>query len=179
MKNLLDKIFKDSTDKFLAEEAENIINGVTERNLCGRLAIYLTDKLRKNKILNYYADTKYNRKQNGRVKTILDDELNVITIQCYLIVHSRGNNIQQDNLIAVEMKKSSRPELEKVNDRKRLRALTKENYDEIWSYDGVTLPEHVCGYILGIYMILDIAKQTCYFEYYQKGQKVGYRTQSF
>ena len=179
MEGLLHIIFKESTNTFLEEEVDNILNDVAERNLCGRLAIYITEKLDEHGIKGYYADPEYNRKQNGRVKTILDDEMNVVTIQCDLIVHSRGNNIQQDNLIAIEMKKSNRPDEEKESDRKRLRALTKSSYDDVWSYDGIALPEHVCGYIMGVYMELDIIERECLFEYYRKGKKVKERTKSF
>ena len=83
----------------------------------------------------------------------------VVPIQCDLIVHSRGKNIENDNLIAIEMKKSTRPKSEFIDDRKRLRALTKESYDDIWSNDGIALPELVCGYDIGIYLILDIGKR--------------------
>lgn len=179
MDKLLDRIFKESCDIFLVDDVENILNDVAERNLCGCLVIHLTDKLRENNILGYHADTEYNRKRNGEIKTILDDDMHVITIQCDLIVHSRGKNINQDNLIAIEMKKSNRPDSEKESDRKRLRALTKDSYDNIWSADGITFPEHVCGYILGIYMELDRFSRTCIFETYQKGKKVGERTQFF
>jgi hypothetical protein len=179
MDKLLANIFRDSSDIFLVAEVKNILNGVAERNLCGRLAIYLTDKLRENGITGYYADPEYNRKQNGQVKTILDNEMNVVSIQCDLIVHSRGKNINQDNLIAIEMKKSNRPDSEKESDRKRLRALTKDSYDDIWSADGIALPEHVCGYIIGIYMELNRLARTCLFETYRKGNKVGERTQIF
>jgi hypothetical protein len=179
MKDLLQNIFEESVNIFLAKEAENIVNGIAERNLCGRLAIYLTHKLEENGINDYYADTEYNRKQDGKLKTILNKHLEVVTIQCDLIVHSRGKNIKQDNLIAIEMKKSTRPKAEKDNDRNRLMALTKDSYDKVWSYDGKTLPEHVCGYIIGVYMILDIAHRICYFEFYQKGNRVGETTRTF
>ncbi|MEY4834550.1 MAG: hypothetical protein RI980_665 [Bacteroidota bacterium] len=179
MGKILIKLFKEATDIFFVVELQNILNGVAERNLCGRLAIHLTNKLNEHGITGYYADPEYNRKQDGKVKTILDDEMEVVPIQCDLIVHSRGNNIKQDNLIAIEMKKSNRPEAERKSDRKRLRALTKDSYDNIWSYDGIAHPEHVCGYLYGIYMILDIRARTCLFEYYQKGNKVGERTECF
>lgn len=44
---------------------------------------------------------------------------------------------------------------EKENDKARLVALTKDSYDGVWSFDGKTLPEHVCGYDLGIYYEID------------------------
>ena len=175
----LTKIFDESINIFLVEELENIEHDIAERNLCGRLAIYLTDKLRQHKIVGYYADTEYNRKQNGQVKTILDEQMNIINIQCDLIVHSRGNNINQDNLIAIEMKKSSRPNDEKEKDRKRLRALTKESYDDIWSADGIALPEHVCGYLIGVYMELDLIQRECLLEFYSKGEIINKRIEQF
>lgn len=172
MKQLLLNLFNQSADIFFKDEAENILNDVAERNLCGRLAIIMSPKLAENGIGEYFADVEYNRKQNGQIKTIIDDDFKVITIQCDLIIHSRGN-IQQDNLIAIEMKKSTRPESEKVDDRNRLRAMTKDIKDDVYSADGgITHPEHVCGYILGVYMILNLKQKTWVLEYYQKGNQV-------
>jgi hypothetical protein len=179
MENTLYKITNESTDIFFEEEVENILNDVAERNLCGRLAIYVTNKLKEYKISGYYADPEYNRKQGGQVKTIMDGDSKVIPIQCDLIIHSRGNNISHDNLVAIEMKKSTRPEEEKVADRNRLRAMTKRTFNDTWSADGITHPEHVCGYILGVYMILNISRRTCVFEYYRAGNKFKEETKEF
>jgi hypothetical protein len=77
---------------------------------------------------------------------------------------------EQDNLIAVEMKKSSRPRREKEADRERLIALTADSFDNIWSFDGHTLPEHVCRYVLGVYYEIDLLKQKIKVEYYHKGE---------
>lgn len=178
MEKLLIDLFDECSDIFLENEVENILDNISERNLCGRFAIHMTPKLTEYGIIGYYVDPEYNRKQGGQVKTILDEKFNVITIQCDLIVHSRGK-IQQDNLITIEMKKSTRPESEKVNDRKRLRAMTKAPNDDIYSNDGITHPEHVCGYIIGVYMILNIAQRTCVFEYFQHGNKVNERIKTF
>ena len=176
MQHRLTNLFNESSDIFFSRETRNIRSGVSERNWCGRFAIYITTKLEEYGLSNYYADTEYNRKQNGLVKTILNDKEEVVRIQCDLIVHSRGEIMGDDNLIAIEMKKSTRPEAEKVTDRNRLRALTKASYDDIWSYDGTAHPEHVCGYKLGVYMIVDIARRTCKLEYYKHGEKVNERT---
>jgi hypothetical protein len=70
------------------------------------------------------------------------------------------------------MKKSDRPSKEKQKDRDRLRALTKASFDDVWSNDGFTQPEHVCGYILGVYIEINRAKRTCLVEYYAKGHQV-------
>ncbi len=179
MENILNKILNESNNLFLEQEKENILNDVNERCLCGRLAIHLNDKVRENNIHGYFVDTEYNRKQDGQIKTILDEECQVININCDIIIHSRGKNIQNDNLIAIEMKKSNRPEHEKISDKYRLRALTKDSYDGIWSYDGVTLPEHVCGYALGFYIELNIKTRKCLIEKYKKGEKIDESTQRF
>ena len=92
----------------------------------------------------------YNR-NNGKIKTIKNSKEEIITINCDLIIHSRGEIIEQDNLLALEMKKSTAPKEEKLKDKERLMALTKDTFDDVWPFDGKTLPEHVCRYILGIY----------------------------
>ena len=176
MQHRLTNLFNESLDIFFSRETQNIRSGVSERNWCGRLAIYMTTKLGEYGLSNYYADTEYNRKQDVLVKTILDDKEEVVKIQCDLIIHSRGEIMGADNLIAIEMKKSTRPRAEKEADRKRLMAMTKDSYDGIWSYDGKTHPEHVCGYKLGVYMIVNIARRTCKLEYYEHGRKVHERT---
>jgi hypothetical protein len=179
MSQLLIKLFNESVNSFFAIDIKNIEDDVAERNLCARLAIHLTPKLFEYNIKGYFADPEYNRKQGGDVKTILDEEESVIRIQCDLIVHSRGVFKGKDNLIAIEMKKSTRQEAEKISDRKRLRAMTKDSYDGIWSADGGTNPEHVCGYVVGVYMILNIKERICILEYYQHGKQVNERTQVF
>ena len=77
--------------------------------------------------------------------------------------------MRQDNLIAIEMKKSNRKESDKQSDRNRLIALTKDSYDGVWSFDGKTLPEHVCRYKLGIYYEINFSKKFILLEYYYRG----------
>jgi hypothetical protein len=149
-------LFYRSFERFLTVERNNILNGVSERNLCHRLGFCLEEVRTASGLDGYYVDAEYNRKQNGQIKTIIDDQARVISITCDLILHSRGENIRNDNLIAIEMKKSERPNREKEEDRVRLRALTKGSYDDVWSNDGVTLAEHVCGYQLGLFIELNV-----------------------
>ncbi|MFA5352268.1 MAG: hypothetical protein WC304_03245 [Candidatus Gracilibacteria bacterium] len=177
-KNLL-KMFAEAISIFFVKEKENILSGVSERTLCGRLAFYIENLFEKYRIEGYYAEIECNRKQGWEIKTIIDNEFRVVNVSCDLIIHSRGNNIKQDNLIAVEMKKSNRPEEEKKSDRNRLIALTKDSYDGVWSNDGKTHPKHVCGYKLGFYMEIDRDKKNCLFELYRKGKKESERLISF
>ena len=172
-------LFERAFQLFLPNERNNITNQVHERNLCGRLAIRLEAVAFEFELKGYYADTEYNRNLNGKVKTILDGEMEVVAITCDLILHSRGECIPRDNLIAVEMKKNSRPPATKDADRKRLRALTKSSYDDVWSNDGIALPEHVCGYDIGIYAELDVRNQRFMVEEYREGNLFESRYFSF
>jgi len=179
MQGRLEQLFNESINIFFTNEIDNIIDNVAERNLCGRLAIYMTSLLKKYRLDDYFADPEYNRKQGGRVKTVLDGDENIISIQCDLILHSRGRFIKNNNLIAIEMKKSYRPETEKISDRKRLRAMTKDSYDGIWSWNGEAHPEHVCGYLVGIYMIINNTERSYSLEYYQHGELIKQNTLFF
>lgn len=172
-------IFDESVEIFFDREGDNIRNTISEQNLCGRLAIYVTDKLKEYSKDEYFADTEYNRKQNGEVKTIIDDEMKVATIKSDLIVHTRGNLVENDNLITVEMKKSSRPDAEKLADRIRLKAMTKASYDGVWSANGIAHPMHVCGYKLGAYIIIDIKDRSYLVEYYKAGVQIDEATGNF
>jgi hypothetical protein len=103
----------------------------------------------------------------------------VVSVTCDLIVHSRGENVKSDNLIAIEMKKATSPLLEKEKDKTRLIALTKDSYDGVWSNEGKTFPEHVCGYALDIYYEINISKRSLSIEYYVKGENISSNTISF
>jgi len=179
MNQSLIHLFNDAFKQFLKKNLNNILNDTAERNLCSRFGYDFELLFNKYAVTGYYADTEYNRKQEGKVKTILDEEMIIVPIQCDLIIHSRGENISNDNLIAIEMKKSTRPNSEKISDRKRLRALTKDSYNDIWSNDGIALPEHVCGYDLGIYLILNIQKRYFEVEYYFKGNYINKEIKNF
>lgn len=96
-----------------------------------------------------------------------------MAITCDLILHSRGTEPAADNLIAVEMRRREHPEREKEKDRIRLRALTKASYDGIWSADGLTLPEHVCGYVLGALLEIDSGNRRLRVEQYAGGAQTG------
>jgi hypothetical protein len=172
-------IFDLTLDKFFACETEEVLGGVNERNNCARMSLYMQHIADANNLQSYFADAEYNRMQDGKVKTILDGEYKVVTINCDLILHSRGREVSEDNLIAVEVKKREAKERDKSKDRERLRAMTKASYDGVWANDGITHPEHVCGYGLGVYVEIDRLGRSCLVEYYRAGEKVDYRVQDF
>ena len=172
-------IFDESLKRLLSREAGGLASGVSERNSCARMAMYMQTVSDENGLAGYFADAEYNRKQNGKVKTLLNGNYEVVTICCDLILHSRGAIIAEDNLIAVEMKKADRPAREKESDRTRLMTLTKASYDGVWSNDGVTQPEHVCGYVLGAFVQIDRGQRLCSVEYFSGGVSFDETRQTF
>lgn len=166
----LRKIIEPALNDFFSKELSSILADVSERNLCARLAMHFENRMREFGLTGYYADPEYNRKQNGLVKTIISGDYEVIQITCDLIVHSRGEIPKKDNLIAIEMAKANKPEADLMSDRNRLIALTKAPTDDIWSMDGKTFPEHVCGYVKGLYLIIDRANRQAQLEHYANGE---------
>lgn len=162
--------FERAFGRFLKSECTNIRTDVSERNLCGHLSAELKKELDHPAWGGYYADTEYNRKQGGQVKTMMDEQFQVVNITCDLIVHSRGEIPAHDNLIAIEMKKATHPSAAKDSDRTRLRTLTRSSYDGVWSADGKTLPEHVCGYDLGLLIEVDGRNGVALIEEYRSGE---------
>ncbi len=165
---LLDMLYL-ANREMLKEDIANIKYDVSERNLCASLMAKLKELIRESKFANYYVDVEYNR-NFGEVKTIIDDDYNIIQITPDLIIHSRGENVSQDNLLAFEMKKSSATLTEKEKDKKRLRIMTRDSYDNVWCIDDGVLPKHVCGYKIGIYYEIDNIREKILFEVYHKGK---------
>lgn len=164
------EVFEAAFARFLERETHEVLEGVNERANCGRLAIYLHEAAKEHGVpAAYVVDVEYNRKQQGQIKTIMNGTGKVIRVNCDVILHSRGAMLKQDNLIAIEMKKVDRPEGEKQSDRERLQALTKTSFDNLWNGDGLTPPEHVCGYALGVFIELNRFTHKCKIEYYKEG----------
>lgn len=172
-------IFNDALTAFLESEKDLLLSDVSERSICARLAHYMERQLETEGIKGYYADAEYNRKQGGKVKTIINEEMKVLTITADLIVHSRGNiPAPYDNLIAVEAKKSSRPAREKAADIMRLLVMTQPPNDGIWNFENGH-PEHVCGYSLGIFMEIQRDSQVVHLRYFKNGTECGNSIYSF
>jgi hypothetical protein len=176
---ILKSAFSKALEKFLLSESRNIESGTSERNLCARLAMHMEAEATSSNITGYYADVEYNRKQEGRVKTILDENMEEVAITCDLILHSRGESVLEDNLIAIEMKRSTHSTEATDSDRRRLRAMTKSSFDDVWSADGIANPEHVCGYRIGYLLVLNIPQRTVAVEEYAGGEFVGISSMSF
>ena len=172
----LKEMFLISNQCFIRDDKDLLDSQVSERSLCGALMLHLNRlMLRSEDFEEYYTDVEYNRNR-GNIKTIKKtihgQEEQIVNVTCDLIMHSRGSHPEQDNLIAIEMKKANRPQAEKTADKERLKALTKDTFDDTWSYDGVTLPEHVCRYVIGIYYEIDFEDKTIRLEYYRQGERI-------
>jgi len=167
----------------LFEQANNLLlrndhvlfeNQVSERTLCGALMLHIHDIIKDDhSYAGYYADVEYNRrkgKRNCDYKTIPTPNNNTIRITCDLILHGRGKQSEQDNLLAIEMKKSTRTNREKNSDRERLKILTEDFYNNKQMVDTNILPEHVCGYVLGVYYEINYRRNMVLVEYYYKGE---------
>ena len=171
--NELTDLFERANRSFLENECALLHSTVSERTLCGALMLHMRDQIIEDDSYDgYYVDVEYNRNR-GKIKTICETvngvDLHIVSVTCDLILHSRGQHPEQDNLIAIEMKKSSRPDSEKQKDRMRLIALTKDSFDDVWSFDGHTLPEHVCRYGLGVYYEINYRRKEILIEYYKQG----------
>ncbi|MEE1315078.1 MAG: hypothetical protein UHS49_04865 [Faecalimonas sp.] len=168
----LEKIFEEANRTFISKNGMLFETRVSERTLCGALMIEVYEALKETEYADYFVDVEYNRNVGGRLKTIKKTiqgpQEQIIPISCDLIVHSRGQNVRKDNLIALEMKKSTARQVNKDKDRIRLVCLTKSVKQDILTC-GPVLPEHVCGYSLGIYYEIDFKRRSILIEYYMEG----------
>ena len=165
------QIFIECSEEFVNSETELILSGVSERCLCGSFMLIINRALNNSEFSYYFTDIEYNRNFDGQIKTIIDDEMEIVNITCDLIVHSRGQIPENDNLIAIEMKRDNHPETEKEKDRRRLRALTKSKNDSMtYSTDGQTYPQHVCGYYVGVFYEISLAERRITIEYFENGE---------
>lgn len=172
-KKELERIFEKANDSFLRKNTMLFETKVAERTLCGALMIELYEVIKDTKYYKYFVDVEYNRNVGGTLKTlkktIRGTDEQIVTINCDLIVHSRGQNVFQDNLIAIEMKKSTGRRRDKESDRNRLECLTKSPDQDVWSYGGKVFPENVCGYGLGVYYEVNFKQREILVEYYREG----------
>jgi hypothetical protein len=166
----LEDLFYEALDEFLAHEYALVRKNIHEQALCGRLARYVEVAKDKRGLHQYYVDVEYDR-HGDRRKTIYNARTGQpINIVCDLLLHSRGEQ-DEDNLMAVEMKKSSGKAKDKQTDRERLQALTTAR--------PADTPEHVWDYKLGYYLEVEIRNATVLVEEYREGNMTQSRTLPF
>ncbi len=104
----------------------NIENGVSERNICARLALHIENNMRdydashNNQIFqHYYADVEYNRMENRTLKRYEDREHQSKYMVSDLLIQSRG---PERNLLAIELKRKGNTK-NIASDKERLASL--------------------------------------------------------
>ncbi|WP_339008522.1 hypothetical protein LC567_03985 [Fusobacterium animalis] len=151
-KELID-IFEKAKNEFLEKEKTIIKNDTNERTLTQRLAFYLELQLRKNiKYENYSVDCEYNRKEEDIKRLKFGKNTDKKEIYPDIIVHQRKI---KNNLIAIEMKKTTSRNTDKIKDIEKLEALTDRKNDY--------------HYTLGIYFELDITDNNNIIKFFIDG----------
>jgi hypothetical protein len=163
-------MFIEANQRFLASEQIIIQRDVSERALCASLMCFLRNEMEGDiKFSGYYVDVEYNRNITSSTelqkKQIKNENGRVEDITCDLIIHSRGNNAKQDNLLALEMKKVSARDADIDSDRRRLVALTQQS-------DKSGLEEYACSYTLGILYLIDCATGDARYEFFSNGKRL-------
>lgn len=116
-----------SLKRLYQEDYNNIKYGVSERNICARLAHHMENIMReydaKNRtsfFTSYNADVEYNRMGNGDLKFYEDSQKRPRYMVSDLLIQSRG---YEGNLLAVELKKKGSTKKDIEVDKKRLTSM--------------------------------------------------------
>lgn len=149
-------IFEKAKNEFLEKEKAIIKNDTNERTLTQRLAFYLELQLRKNiKYENYSVDCEYNRKEEDIKRLKFGKNTDKKEIYPDIIVYQRKI---KNNLIAIEMKKTTSRNTDKIKDIEKLEALTDRKNDY--------------HYTLGIYFELDITDNNNIINFFVDGEVI-------
>jgi len=118
--NIIDGFLIPSLQRLYEKDYFNIRIGVSERNICARLAHHMeTIMHEKDNFRDYFADVEYNRKNDGTIKHSEGYKKVSLLMVSDLIVHKRNAD---NNLLAVEMKRWNNYDKRKV-DRDRLKSV--------------------------------------------------------
>ena len=136
MRNIiLNEILVPSLVELYAVDYDNIRNGVSERNICARLAHHMENLMRRYDQINnemrfweYYADVEYNRMGNGDLKHYESSEHRPVYMVSDLLIQKR---VGGRNLLAVEMKRKGNHR-HVAKDKERIMSLVSspKNYEE-------------------------------------------------
>ena len=167
---IIDKVLVPSVIKLYKIDYNNIRIGVSERNICARLAHHMENIMRdydknnhRNLFSRYFADIEYDKMNNGDLKqyeTPLHRPKRMISD---LLIHSRG---ALRNLLAVEMKRKDNYN-KRREDRERLMAMV--------STEPVNSDLHcVYGTLAGAFIIY--SEDTVKIEIYENVDGLGQKT---
>lgn len=170
---ILHDILIPSLKRLYQEDYNNIKFGVSERNVCARLAHHMENIMREyddqhypSQFQDYYADVEYNRMSNGDYKFYEDSLKRPRYMVSDLLIHCRGH---KRNLLAVEMKrKGNKVGVDK--DKERLSSL-------VTPYTHDQLPDCVHDTLLGAF--IEYSTKGVYmdlFTFSEKEKKVSIST---
>jgi len=168
-------LFFEANQNFLLRSYSEIKRNISERSMCSNLKEETSILLRNSKYHMYYVDVEYNR-SGEMVKTILNLD-KIINITCDFLIHSRGTQ-EIENILALEMKKSTASQKDKDEDRDRLKALT-SSMEMTYKMGGELPLSNVCGYLIGIYYEINSTLNLITLEYYESGKMVYHETNTF
>ena len=132
---IVNEILMPSLKMLYSVDYDNIRFGVSERNICARLAHHMENLMRKYDQLNgvecfkgYFADVEYNRMGNGDLKHYENGARLPVYMVSDLLIQKRGYG---KSLLAVEMKRKGNKR-HVAEDKERLKSLVSspENYEE-------------------------------------------------
>jgi len=169
---IINNILIPSLQRLYEIDFDNIRIGVSERNICARLAHHMENIMRscnqRDLFEGYYADVEYNRMGNGDLKRYENSEHLPQYMVSDLLIQSRG---EPRNLLAVEMKRKSNY-VNRDKDRERLEGLVSP------------VPVHntlqcVYGTLVGAFIIYSTEKVTVEFYENINGRGTLTRTMEF
>lgn len=119
-RSIINDILIPSLKRLYEKDYFNIRIGVSERNICARLAYHMETIMHESdNFRDFFADVEYNRKNDGTVKHSEGYKKVSLLMVSDLIVHKRNAD---NNLLAVEMKQWNNPK-KREHDRFRLKSV--------------------------------------------------------
>lgn len=126
-RSIINDILIPSLKRLYEKDYFNIRIGVSERNICARLAYHMETIMHENdNFRDYFADVEYNRKNDGTIKHSEGYKKVSLLMVSDLIVHKRNAD---NNLLAVEMKRWNNYDKRK-EDRDRLKSVVSSPEEE-------------------------------------------------
>jgi len=124
--NIINDVLIPSLQRLYEMDYFNICIGVSERNICARLAHHMEIIMhRNNNYSGYFADVEYNRMNDGSMKHYDNSQKVSPDMVADLILHKRN---AERNMLAVEMKRWNNYNKRK-DDRERLKSVVSSPKD--------------------------------------------------
>lgn len=144
IRSIVLSILRSSIVDVYSLDSINLNDGVSEWNICARLAMYMEKRMRDYDFLyrtelfkDYYVDVEYNRSYGGNPKVVGGNKVRVD-----LIVHSREET--KPNYLVLEMKKPKNPK-KRIDDERELNRMVRPREKEAVDY-------YNCGSFVGVFM---------------------------